>query len=149
MLHSSTLAQVADAEETVEDYNYSDLKCKLEKLLSDIPEVEDPIPFTLQMITVLHKDDNTYYVDFDSLIRYIKDSELDVITVFNQLSEEYGIEKEHFYLVLPCKDKLLYAFEEYKCCPSYRGEKLLKKINNIVSLIENLQAAGINIVIWD
>lgn len=148
MLHS-TIAQVADAEATVEDFNRSDLKCKLEKLLSDIPEVEDPIPFTLQMITVLQKDEDTYYVDFDSLMRYIHYSDLDVITVFNQLADEYDIDKDKLYLVLPCKDKLMYTFDEYKCCPSHVGEKLLKKVGNIVSLIENLQAAGINIVIWD
>lgn len=148
MLHS-TIAQVADTEATVEDYNMSDVKFKLEKLLHDIPEVEDPIPFTLQMITILQKDEHTYYVDFDSLMRYIKSSDLDVITVFNQIADEYDVSKEDLYLVLPCKDKLLYVFDEYKACPSHKGEKLMKKTNNLIQLIENLQNAGIKLVLWD
>ena len=148
MLHS-VLSQVADAEATREDYNFTDIKVKLEKILSEIPEVDDPIPFTLQMITILQKDNDTYFVDFDSLMKYIKYTDLDVITVFNQISEEYDVDKDKLVLVLPCKDKLLYAFDDYKSCPAYIQEKLLKKVGNIISLIENLQDAGIKIVIWD
>ena len=148
MLHS-TISQVADAEATREDINLSDIKLKLEKRLSNIPTIDDPFPFTLQMITIFKKDENTYYVDFDSLMRYIEYSDLDVVTVFNQLSEEYGVEKSKLCLVLPCKNKLLYAFNDYAACPASIGEKVLSKVSNLLSLIDQLESVGINCVFCD
>lgn len=149
MLHS-TISQVADAESTTEDFNLSDVKVRLEKILHDIPEVDkDDIPFTLQMITVIQKDDHTYYVDFDSVIKYIKCNDLDVVTTFNQIADEYDISKEDLCLLLPCKDKLSHAFEDYKACPAHKAEKLLKKTGKLVELVENLQKAGIKVAVLD
>lgn len=149
MLHQSTVAQVADSEASVEDFNFTDLKNKLEKVLNDIPEVDDPFPFTLQMVTIVQKEDDVYYVEFESLMQYLKYSDIDIVTAFNQLSDEYDIDKDNLYLVLPCKDKLFYALDDYKSCPSHVGEKLLKKVNKILSLIEQLKGVGIKVLISD
>lgn len=149
MLHESIISRTASSEipqmDNVEKVN---LSSKLEEILDDIKVVEKPIPYTLETITIA-KDNDIYYVDFESLMNYMNTNNETVYDTFKKLEDLYDIDKDDMYLVLPCKEKLMHAMKEIDCSTSIDKHRCANSVAKTLILIDNIKKEGINMVISD
>ena len=150
MLHESIISRTASSEiSQVKNTEKIDLTAKLKEIRSTIDVVENPIPYTLQTITIAHSEDDKYYVDFESFINYINVNDTNAHDTWKALEEEYDIDSDDMYLVLPCKEKLMDAIDEIDCSTSIAKHKCCNSIAKMLIMIQNIKDEGIKMVISD
>ena len=149
MLHESIISRTASSEiSQMHNVEKIDLNTKLQEIINDIKVVEKPIPYTLETITIA-KDEDVYYIDFESFMNYINTNGETAYDTIKKLEDLYDIDKDDMYLVLPCKEKLFDSIKEIDCETSSKKHKCCNSISKIIIMIDNLKKEGINLVISD
>lgn len=150
MLHESIISRTASSEiSQVHNNEKIDLTAKLKEILSTIDVIENPIPYTLQTITIAHSEDDKYYVDFESFMNYIHVNDATAYNTWKALQDEYDIDDDDMYLVLPCKNKFLDSIDEIDSSTSIAKHKCCNSIAKMLILIQNIRNEGIKMVIAD